>query len=507
MSITTMDPGQVQAFTNHLDAARGLGEGRLADIRTLAIQLSECAVLPIVGAGASYDCGMRLAGEIGQDLFKTYLGDNSFEHKKYAEGLTPDLAIVAQAIYNERGQSEVVRAVELHKPEKWPDAEDMGDHFCAYRVLARLSREQFASEAVGFNYDCGAEAGLSSEGFLLGPNTEPGKAFQDHVSVIADDVANANLRQRGDFTLFKAHGCAARYREVALDDEARAANSVIVTTEQLNYWRDDWWMREAFNSRARNHVLLLVGFSGQDPVIHGEMTWVLRDVFKRVVPDGVPRVVVIDARPNTAVLGSLIKIGLGGQPPAEGTVSLISTKEVTVTSVLLVLLAESIAHSLERHGVAAPPDIDARLASLLISAPAMLRWSYFLSQETHMEFIQRSNLQQFANTGYVPLTADPARTGAVLAVREQLRERLGHRDPETCGEALANHSFIVSGAMAYLPVGLSLSELEDARGPGEALGEAQRTLGHPDIECVLVPVDTDCKFGVNLGTGNKVEIG
>jgi hypothetical protein len=502
MSITTMDRGQVQAFHHHLDKARGLGT-RLADIRTLAVQLSGRSVLPVIGAGASYDCGMRLAREIGQDLLDTYLGDNSFNH---VEGLDPDLAKVAQAIWKDRDQKAVVRAVELNEPEKWPDADGMGDHFCSYRVLARFAREQLAKEAIGFNYDCGAEAGLDVEGFLLGEGTEPGRKWQDHASVIADDAANAQLGQRGGFTLFKAHGCAVRYREVASDDEEKAAKSIVIRTGQLNNWRNDGWMRDAFNERARHHVLLLVGFSGQDPVIHGEMELVFGDVFKSVEPDGQPRVVVVDAQPNTGILESLIKIGLGEKPPAPNTVSLVGTKGATVTSALLVLLAESIAHSLEQHGVTTPSAIDARLASLVISAPVMLRWSYFLRQEAHMEFMQRSNLQQFGNSGYVPLTADPARTAAVLAAREQLRDRLGHSEPETCEEALANSGFIVDDAMAYLPVGLDPDELSDACRSGEALREARRTLEHPDVECVLVPANSDGKHGVDLGTGNEIKI-
>jgi hypothetical protein len=503
MTVTTMDRSQVKALSHHLEKAKGLEAKRLGDLRTLASQLADCEVLPILGAGASFDCGMRLAKEIGKDLYDAYTEDPTFNH---VEGLEPDLAEVAQAIWAERSdQKEVVRAVELHHPSKWPDADGMGDHFCAYRVLARLIREGFAKEGIGFNYDCGAEAGFDGEGFLLNPRTEPGRKWQDHVSVIPDEVTNAQVTPRGDFTLFKAHGCAARYREVATTEEERAAESIVIRTGQLTNWRKDLWMRDVLRSRAGNHVLLLVGFSGQDPVIQQEMESVLRNVYKAVQPNGQPRIVVVDYKPDTATLRSLVKVGLGEQPAALGTVSSVGTKEATTTSALLVLMVESIAHRLEGEGQTVPKGIDARLASLAISAPIMLRWSYILHPGSPSGLMQRSNLQQFGDSGYVPLTAFPDTTAKVIGSREALRARLKRTGPESIEEALENDGFVVNGGAAYLPVGLDMDRLKEACASGEVLEEVRLKLSHPDLECVLVPTDS-ADAGVSLGTGCEVGI-
>lgn len=504
MSVTAMDRSQVKALSHHLEKARDLGPERLDDLRRLARQLADRAVLPIVGAGASFDCGMRLAREIGQDLYDDYIADPIFDHP---ENLEPDLAKVAQAIYNELDQKAVVRRVGLHEKATWPDADGMGDHFCAYRVLARLSRERLAKEAIGFNYDCGAEAGLHAEGFMVSPKTEPGKRWNDHANVIADEVTNAQPNQPGDFTLFKAHGCAARYREVAVTDEARAADSIVICTSQLSHWRDDLWMRNVLRNRAENHVLLLVGFSGQDPVIQGEVISVLSGVFEAIEPDGRPRVVVIDYEPNNENLRGLVKVGLGERDAAPGTVTEVKTKRATTTAALLVLLAESIAHSLEGFGLTVPDEIDARLASLAISAPIMLRWSYLLASGLGRDLIQRANVQRFGDSAYVPLTAFPTVTSRALSSREALRARLGRTSPESSEEALENSGFIVAGGTAYMPLGLEMADLMETCRSGESLQEARLKFSRPtDIECVLVPADEADVGGINLGTGEKVPI-
>jgi hypothetical protein len=179
VTVRPIDLAQVHPLEWHLDQARAMDSERVEEIRTLAAQLSGKPVLPVLGAGASYDCGMRLAREIGEDLYNDYVGDPSYEpHQAVAR----DLADVAQAIQNHAGQVAVVRALGLPDPALWPNASDMDEHFCAYRVLARLAREpafQF-DEAMGFNYDCGKEAALLSEGFLLSARTSGGGQWSDH---------------------------------------------------------------------------------------------------------------------------------------------------------------------------------------------------------------------------------------------------------------------------------------------------------------------------------------
>src|SRR4051794_18377184 len=114
-----MDPTQVQPFQRHLAQAAGLDDERRRQIAALAAQLSDVRVLPILGAGASLDCGMRLAKEIGEDFHRDYVADPAFAPHQVA---TPDLADVAQAIYNHADQVAVVRALGLPDPALWPDS-------------------------------------------------------------------------------------------------------------------------------------------------------------------------------------------------------------------------------------------------------------------------------------------------------------------------------------------------------------------------------------------------
>ncbi len=81
------------------------------NIRALAAQLHDKPVLPVIGAGASYDCGVRLASRIGHDLYVEYTTDTSFEPR--ADGVEDSLGNVADAIAQKLGQIGVVRAIGL----------------------------------------------------------------------------------------------------------------------------------------------------------------------------------------------------------------------------------------------------------------------------------------------------------------------------------------------------------------------------------------------------------
>ncbi|HEX2071014.1 MAG TPA: SIR2 family protein [Thermoleophilaceae bacterium] len=504
-----MDMARMRPLPEHFAAAAALDPTQIDAITRLASQLRGLDVLPILGAGASYDCGMRLAGEIGEDLYNAYMADPSFA--PHAANLPRDLGEVADAIWSQRDQKAVVKAVGLHDPALWPAADALHEHFCAYCVLARLARENIVKEAIGFNYDCGAEAGLRAQGFLDTSGTTHGSEWQDHATVIPDAATNSVLAHGGSFKLFKAHGCASRYRELAVTDEDRAADTIVIRKGQLANWRNDAWIRDVFRERSKNHVLLFIGFSGQDPVIYGEIGDMLQAVYSALQPDGTPRVVVLDYEPDTAALRSLVKAGLGEQPATNGTVTQVSTRTATTTAATLLLLAESLALRLDpalaQHNVGLPTAVDGRLAALTVSAPIMLRWSYLLRAPAANQFIQRINLEQAAEHGYVPLTADPHTTARALGARMELRRRLGETGPESTGHALEDHGFLVQGGCAYLPVGLGHDDLVAGCRPGSQIDQARRTLGHPrHLECVLVS-DTDMTLrGVSIDTGSEVPL-
>jgi hypothetical protein len=61
MTVRTIDMSQVRSLQEHLDMAAALDDAQINEIRTLAGQLQDLPVLPIIGAGTSHDCGMRLA--------------------------------------------------------------------------------------------------------------------------------------------------------------------------------------------------------------------------------------------------------------------------------------------------------------------------------------------------------------------------------------------------------------------------------------------------------------
>ncbi len=511
MTVQTHDPSQILTLQEHLDAAAALDPGVLDDLRALAAQLDGHSVLPLIGAGGSYDCGMPLADRIGKDLLDDYKSDPS--HHPHAARLGPNMADVTEAIYLNAGQVAVVRALGLHDPALWPDAESITPHFCGYRVLARLAREQIFAQAVTLNYDCAYEAGLHSEGFLLARGATPGALWRDHVTLIADAQSATDTELPGSLVLRKLHGCAAHYRqEVKGGSKDKPEDRIIVRRAQLTHWRGDQWARDYLRHAARSHILLLLGFSGQDPVIAGELTALLGDVHRQAPRPGEPRVIAIDYEPDTAVLRGLIHAGLGGTEPAPGAITQIRTSPATTTATLLALLTETLHHHLgpamTAAGLTLPTVLDCRMAALSVAAPVMLRWSYMLRQSRDNDFTQRINFHSTAQHGYVPLLADPRTTVRALQSRAELRAALGRTAPESTGEALENHSFLIDpgGGVAYLPCGLDLDALSGARAAGE-LQTARETLPWPErLECVIVAESPAGWRGVSLATGREVPV-
>ncbi len=158
-----------------------------------------------------------------------------------------------------------MRAVGLDLESHWPDMYGMDEHYCAYRPLGRLVREAGVGEAITFNYDCGYEAGLKAEGFRRGgKSTAVGQDFDDHLTVIADAATNNQLARRG-FTVFKAHGCAERFRILEPADADRAAEIIVIRESELTHWRQANWMRDQLRNSARHSVVPAAGLLGLRP--------------------------------------------------------------------------------------------------------------------------------------------------------------------------------------------------------------------------------------------------
>jgi hypothetical protein len=512
-----MEEARQKSQVEHLAKVAALGTEALTAITKLAKQLIDRPILPVIGAGASFDCGVRLAGEISKELLRDYKAN--VHYAPHDGNLTDkDLAGIAEAIHLKTNQVQVVSDFALPDETQWKPAPTLGEHFCSYRLLARMVREGFINTTVGFNYDCGVEASLDKEGFVYG-EVGGGRQWRDHARVVSDARANAELKQDGAFKLFKAHGCATRFREVAgaatCDDEREAAaEEIVIRRSQLDSWRESGWSRDAFRSMARNHVLMLIGFSGQEPKFSFELRDVLTDVYKAHPPDGIPRVVAVDVNPDTTAIESLIREGLGKhQLAGEHTDRVRIPLASSTTAAMLVLFSEMVAHclesSLDAADVTLGDNLDVRLATLTVSAPRMLRWSYLVRNPGDNEWIQRANAM--AKTGYVPLTKFGADTVRLIQCRAELRERLGYSEPESSTEALANESFVIDrkhGGIAYMPVGIKLKDLESACRLEENLEEMRRMIEslaptRPDF----VLVAEEGANGVSLSSGNVVDVG
>ncbi|HEV7529166.1 MAG TPA: SIR2 family protein [Solirubrobacteraceae bacterium] len=515
MTVRTMDPAQVRSLRQHCEAAVALGDQTLLALRALVGQLSGLMVLPLIGAGGSHDCGMRLASQLGQDLLADWEADPTYHPRP--SGMTADLGRVADAIYLGRGNSQqaVLDAVGIPDRSLWPAADELDEHSCAYRMLARLAREGLFDHAASLNYDCGAEAGMKAEGFSVNSATAAGRSWNDHATVIADSSAHDSPTQRGNFVFVKAHGCAEHYREeISRAPNSGAENEIIIRRAQLLNWGTDLWAQDFLRAKARNHVLLLVGFSGQDPVIYSEIDQVLSDVYRNTTPTGKPRVVVIDYQPDTSELLSLISTGLGGEDPDPDAIASIATTNGTTTAAMMVLLAEmlalELADPLAAVGVNVPAAVDGRLAMLVLAAPVMLRWSYLLREaEPELAFIQRTNLQQAAERGYVPLRANTETTARAIASRIAVRGALGRGDTESTIEVLSNGGWVISPAQgtAWLPVGVGHEQLLAAAAPSGMLDHARRVLPRPaGLECVLVSGGSNGRRGISLDTGKEVAV-
>jgi hypothetical protein len=501
-----MEESRQLSLAEHLSRTSGLSSGALEAITTLARQLPVPAILPVVGAGASWDCGVRIANEIGEDLLADYLANAEYEPHDTA--LTKDnLGEITEKIFEKKGPERVVEDLGFPEEAEWRVAAKMGDHFCVYCVLARMAREEFLEEAFGFNYDCGAEAGLEAEGFLYG-EAIAGQQWVDYARIVADAAAMVEMKKQG-YLLVKAHGCAVRYRELAAADPRAAAEGIVIRRRQLEDWKEPGWSLNAFRASAEKKALMLIGFSGQDPKFSTELDEILAAVYTATPGNGLPRVVAIDRDPSTGGIQELIKTGLDGKKANAGVATHVCTDGSTATGAMLVLLAELVANRLETEAknqkVELPKELDPRLASLIVTTPTMLRWAVLADEPSESSFIQRANLM--AMRGYVPLTKHATKSVKLMAARAKVRAQLGHREPESSAEAFAAQGFVVDAprGVAYMPVRIEQEKLAATCRQGDDLEMIRRALEHPShLDCILVSGDGSELRGVNLATGEEV---
>lgn len=502
--------GQVETLDTHLRNALSLTGPQGQVLRELADQLDGSAVLPVLGAGASFECGVITGVKVSEHLYDACL-DGAPDCPTGIEDERCNLGAVADAIVLQRGtERAAVDELGLEDENAWPGPDGFREHFCAYRVLARLAREDILDEATTFNYDCALEDALRREGFVLKPRHPLGRRWRDEVTTVSDAETNARLQRRGQFVLSKVHGCAHRYRELLRagnTSQTEPWRSIIIRWTQLLDWRRDQWARDAVSEKARRNVLLLIGFSGQDPVIHIGLTRVLEDI-RTYVSSSRPRVVVIDPDPDTLALRLLARAGLGGSPPSPGEVAKVRV-DGTTTATLLVLLTHIVGKRLAPDlGSYAPRDLDEALALYVLNGPAMARWTFILDHDRgEREWGNNSHMRQAPRGGYVPLTIDPSMTSQAVRTRMRLLQALGRPQRE---RALESHEdgFVRdhSRGKAYMPVALSGSQLRDLQRCTGDLDVAARVLGTPKLDGIVVVEDGTDLIGLSIAKPKIVSV-
>lgn len=497
----------------HIEKALQITDAEVENLRILARQLQGQTVLPILGAGASYDCGMRVASKIAADLHADCITDQAL--KPAIEKLPQtDLGQIAEAIFASRGdnQQAVLEAVGLPNSSLWPGTPDIDPHFCVLRILARAVREHEGwKKALSFNYDCCSEAALKSEGFRFSRETGLGPLWLDHADIICSKRRYEDLSIRDGFELVKAHGCAEHYRtEYAEDPSSDVAESIIIRAAQINSWSGRDWARDALRDRVRTGILVLIGFSGQDPATVEELKDVLEDIHRERSQASRPRLVVIDHDPHTEALQQLVDFGVGPDGANGSAVTEICTASTSTTAVLQVLLTEMIALELQSSAEGLkfelPVDLDDRLALLAFSGPSMARWSFLLDKNASSEFLQRVNAAMSENLAYVPLRHNPRAIIRAFKIREEIRTAVSVEGPERAEDLCRSDGFIAQGGRAYMPLGLDVKKVTEAHRDG-ALAQAKDALPWPrDLSPILVCEDDGALRGVSVETGREVAV-
>jgi len=141
-------------------------------------------------------------------------------------------------------------------------------HFC----IALLVREGLLTQIITTNYDCALErAFLQSFGRKCNAKNknERDKSCGKHAIIVHNQKSCVNqhpgLRGSGDcLHLYKINGCAC-----ALNIEPYYHSRILLTTKQLQNWRDRRWAKDTFRVILRSNTVLFSGFGSDEPqVIH-----------------------------------------------------------------------------------------------------------------------------------------------------------------------------------------------------------------------------------------------
>jgi hypothetical protein len=515
------------------ESAAQLPESAREAVEHLADAMKERAVLPVLGAGASHKL-IPLAHELAGDIWAAIDGeafgaldlpsDENALRGDLSKNVYPDLGKVADIVYLHTGSNvQALDAVRFGDPARWPDGDQAAAtasgerHHWAYRILARMTRDRLFVEAITFNYDCHYEGGLINEGFSETPRLLGFAPWPEQFTVIADAESHAQLTTRGDFVLNKVHGCVSNWRSrVGGRTDATAVNSaseaIVLRWSQLLDWRRDNWSRDLFRDRARRHVVLLIGFSGTDAVIHSSLRSVMEEVRSIDVASAsaaTARISAIDKYPRTLTLQMLVRAGGGddavipvGDPPSG------------LPEILLVLHSALLEHHLKQYGGGAlplPTDTRDRLRRLAVSGPAMVRLSVeLLTRAGVLRGMNRSRSRRNElDETYVPLAWDPYLTVQTFRTREELAKRLGvPAEPDgSSSEPVALRRGGVDGRR-FIPVGVGEEVLSRALQSSQSLDELSPFL---PIAAGAIPIlvcldeRSELQFW-NAETGTKVRL-
>ena len=503
-------------FRDLLPLTAGLPPRTWSDVRHLAEDLRDLAVLPVIGAGASIDCRSPRSTELAEQLYqlmRTSPGPIPAQLSDLA-AIRGDLGKMAEATCLRLSQQELLEALGFEDAVRWPGAQDafrLYDkspwHPCAYRVLARMAKEGFLTEGVTFNYDCHYEGALLKEGFFPNTRTVRHNQWPEVFTVVANAETHSSVTRRGDFVLNKVHGCVEAWRDAA--DRGKASDAVIIRWRQLLDWREDRWSRDLFRDRARSNVLVLLGFSGLDAVIQSTLQGVMREFGDGL--RGPSRLRVIDRRPKTLALTLIAKAGRGDLSDTQ-VISLRGRPDRSLAAALLALhtllqmdrlRADATAAGVDPH---IPRDREAMLRRFALTAPAMLRWTWAILESHGASGL--AGLRDRRDDYYVPLCADPRRTRRTFAIRDRLALLKGVQPEADAYTSAGSFLTVPARGKAYMPVGLLDHEIEGVANGSFDLTSLSVKLASPagSLDCLLVGEHeaTGKLRGFSLDTGKEV---
>jgi SIR2-like domain len=460
-------------YASLVSQAAEISDDEWRALEDAAQQVTPLSILPVVGAGASRACGAPSASILAQMLYGK-MSDGTLPLSDPPSDLDTVavrevLGKLADAAYLENKRSRaVLEAIGFGDTSVWPTADDIFDafeiteHDCSYRVLARLAKESFISESVTFNYDCNFEGGLLKEGFFASTTRTPGR-WPERFSVIANAQQNADVARRAEFTLNKVHGCVQTWRDAGGSEEA--SDAVVIRWSQLLDWREDRWARDLFRDRARRHVLLLLGFSGTDAVIHSTLQAVMKELARDEELEGPSRVRVFDTEPTTLTLRMLVDAGHGTvHDRCFFAVSNLAAAVLTLYVLLVHNRLAEYAHSNAR-ALSVPPGRRSLLRRISLSGPAMLRWTWSILGSTQASTGLRG-LRQRGDNYYIPLSASPARTLTAFEIRDELAASHGVEAEDEASDQAGSFLAVPRVGRAFMPIGLYPHETEQLASAG-----------------------------------------